>query len=123
MQGNLTNYDRVINSIRDYEFEWKKLNPLELKAMQICNTMEFKPMQFVLNDKKFITLEDTQLGKLRLEWDDENDIPQAGYCVAKLEDVVDLLDAFYNDYNIDIEKAQDKSVQTYEECLFEEVWD
>ncbi|NDJ27946.1 hypothetical protein GW575_08335 [Campylobacter sp. MIT 19-121] len=78
-------------------------------------------MQFVFNNQKLITLNDMQLGKLRLEWDLDNDIPHPDYYVEKLEDVVDLLNAFYEDYSLDLEKAQDRSVLTFEECILEEV--
>lgn len=118
----LANYEKVINSVEDYAFEWDKLGPLEKKAIQICDLMEFNPVQFVFNNQKLITLDDMQLGKLRLEWDWDNDIPHPDYYVEKLEDVVDLLDAFYEDYNLDLEKAQDKSVLTFKECVLEEVW-
>lgn len=116
-------YEELVSSLTDIAFEWEKLPPLELKAMLIADIMELTPMHFLFNKEKFIALYDSQLGKIRLELD-ENNFPHKDYYVKDLEDIVFLIpEAFYDDYNIDSQKAQDKSILTYEQCLFDEVFE
>lgn len=122
MSFNYEKYEKLISSTTEIAFEWDKLSPLELKAMLIADIMELIPMHFIFNNEKFIALYDKQLEKIRLELG-EDELPHKDYYVKELEDIVFLIpETFYDDYNINSQKAQDKSIFFYEHCLFDEVF-
>lgn len=104
------------------EAEYNNLSPLEKKAVDIVQDMDFEVYSFKdEKGEKFYCLYDLQRECIYDYSIEPQDFRESAYVVNDLKGLTQILpDDYYEDYNYDIEKVFDDEVKNMQDCFNDE---